>query len=67
MAHLGDGTGVRLEAPEGGEVAELLVLSGVPLDEPVAWAGPFVMNTREEIMQAMKDYQAGRLGQIHRA
>jgi redox-sensitive bicupin YhaK (pirin superfamily) len=36
------------------------------LDEPVAWAGPFVMNTRDEILQAMKDYQAGRLGQIAR-
>jgi redox-sensitive bicupin YhaK (pirin superfamily) len=67
MAHLGDGAGVKLEVPQGGEVAELLVLSGVPLDEPVAWAGPFVMNTREEILQAMKDYQAGRLGQIVRA
>jgi redox-sensitive bicupin YhaK (pirin superfamily) len=67
MAGLGDGTGVRLRVPEGREVAELLVLSGVPLDEPVAWAGPFVMNTREEILEAMKDYQAGRLGQIVRA
>jgi redox-sensitive bicupin YhaK (pirin superfamily) len=67
MAELGDGTGVRLRVPEGSEVAELLVLSGVPLDEPVAWAGPFVMNTREEILEAMKDYQAGRLGQIVRA
>jgi redox-sensitive bicupin YhaK (pirin superfamily) len=66
LAVLGDGTGVTLGVPEGGEVAELLVLSGVPLDEPVAWAGPFVMNTREEILQAMKDYQAGRLGQIVR-
>jgi redox-sensitive bicupin YhaK (pirin superfamily) len=67
LALLGDGTGVRLAVPQGSEVAELLVLSGVPLDEPVAWAGPFVMNTREEILQAMKDYQAGRLGQIVRA
>jgi redox-sensitive bicupin YhaK (pirin superfamily) len=66
LALLGDGSGVRLSVPAGSEVAELLVLSGVPLDEPVAWAGPFVMNTREEILQAMKDYQAGRLGQITR-
>jgi redox-sensitive bicupin YhaK (pirin superfamily) len=67
LALLGDGDGVRLSVPEGAEVAELIALSGVPLDEPVAWAGPFVMNTREEITQAMKDYQAGRLGQIDRA
>ena len=66
LALLGEGTGVRLVVPQGSEVTELLVLSGVPLNEPVAWAGPFVMNTREEIVQAMKDYQAGRLGQIAR-
>ncbi len=66
LALLGEGSGVRLSVPQGSEVAELLVLSGVPLNEPVAWAGPFVMNTREEIVQAMKDYQAGRLGQIAR-
>jgi redox-sensitive bicupin YhaK (pirin superfamily) len=66
LAVLGAGTGVRLSVPEGEGRAELLVLSGVPLAEPVAWAGPFVMNTREEIMQAVHDYQAGRLGQIVR-
>jgi redox-sensitive bicupin YhaK (pirin superfamily) len=66
LALLGKGSAVRLSVPAGSEVAELLVLSGVPLREPVAWAGPFVMNTREEIMQAVKDYQAGRLGQIVR-
>jgi redox-sensitive bicupin YhaK (pirin superfamily) len=43
---------------------ELVVLGGRPIREPVAWYGPFVMNTREEIMQAMADYQAGRLGSI---
>jgi redox-sensitive bicupin YhaK (pirin superfamily) len=67
LALLGDGNAVKLSVPEGAEVAQLLVLSGVPLDEPVAWAGPFVMNTREEVVQAMRDYQAGRLGQITRA
>ena len=41
---------------------EVLVLGGRPIGEPVAWYGPFVMNTREEIMQAVADYQAGRLG-----
>ncbi len=45
---------------------DVLVLGGRPIREPVAWAGPFVMNTREEVMQAFEDYQAGRLGQIPR-
>ena len=43
---------------------ELIVLGGRPIREPVAWMGPFVMNSREEVMQAMADYQAGRLGSI---
>ena len=43
---------------------ELIVLGGRPIGEPVAWMGPFVMNTRAEIIQAVADYQAGRLGTI---
>jgi len=43
---------------------DVIVLGGRPIREPVAWMGPFVMNTREELMQAMADYQAGRLGSI---
>ena len=43
---------------------DILVLGGRPIREPVAWMGPFVMNTREEVIQAMADYQAGRLGTI---
>jgi len=43
---------------------DVIVLGGRPIREPVAWMGPFVMNTREEVMQAVADYQAGRLGSI---
>jgi redox-sensitive bicupin YhaK (pirin superfamily) len=43
---------------------DILVLGGRPIREPVAWMGPFVMNTREEVIQAMADYQAGRLGTV---
>jgi redox-sensitive bicupin YhaK (pirin superfamily) len=43
---------------------DVLILGGRPIREPVAWMGPFVMNTREEVLQAVADYQAGRLGRI---
>jgi redox-sensitive bicupin YhaK (pirin superfamily) len=52
---------VRVEA--GSEGARLLLLAGKPLREPVVQYGPFVMNTREEIEQAISDYQSGALSQ----
>jgi quercetin 2,3-dioxygenase len=65
MAMLGDGDQIRLAVTdEASAPADLLLLAGVPLNEPVARYGPFVMNTREEIEQAFRDYQSGRMGQI---
>jgi redox-sensitive bicupin YhaK (pirin superfamily) len=49
---------------EANSDATLLLLSGEPIDEPIVGHGPFVMNSREEIMQAMKDFNAGRFGQM---
>ena len=46
------------------EDALVLVLSGQPIDEPIASYGPFVMNTDEEIMQAVKDFQSGKFGYL---
>jgi quercetin 2,3-dioxygenase len=57
----GDGDEVTIETEKG---AELLLIGGVPLNEPVARYGPFVMNTAGEIRQAMLDYQSGHFGRI---
>ena len=43
---------------------ELFILGGQPIKEPVAWMGPFVMNTKREVMQAFEDFQKGLLGSI---
>jgi redox-sensitive bicupin YhaK (pirin superfamily) len=56
---LSDGDGVRLEAGEQG--ARVLLLAGKPIGEPIVQYGPFVMNSREEIEQAILDYQSGEL------
>jgi redox-sensitive bicupin YhaK (pirin superfamily) len=52
-----DGDGVEIRADEGG--ARFLFLSGQPLDEPVAWGGPIVMNTQAELERAFDEYRSG--------
>ncbi|PWC36767.1 pirin family protein [Azospirillum sp. TSO22-1] len=54
------GEGERVEAAAGPQGARFLLIAGRPLNEPVAWGGPFVMNTREEVMQAFRDFEEGR-------
>ena len=60
-----DGDEVRIENPADARSSlDVLLIGGVPLHEPVARYGPFVMNTKAEIYQAIQDYQEGRMGSI---
>lgn len=62
IAQLGrEGESVSMEVHED---SLLLVLSGAPVEEPIAAYGPFVMNTQQELLQAMEDYRAGRMGHL---
>jgi redox-sensitive bicupin YhaK (pirin superfamily) len=68
LAALGPGNALTIAARATQESRspnlDVLVLGGRPIREPVAWMGPFVMNTRDEVLQAFADYQSGRIGSI---
>jgi redox-sensitive bicupin YhaK (pirin superfamily) len=69
LAVFGNGAAVELGSDATQEEKdraglEVLLLGGLPIREQVSWYGPFVMNTKEEIIEAIEDYQAGRMGSI---
>lgn len=64
LARLGPGDDLRLRGASG--PGRLLLLAGVPIREPLARYGPFVMNTEREILEAIRDFQSGRMGEITR-
>lgn len=61
-----DGKDITIKAAENAkENLEVLLIAGKPINEPIARYGPFVMNTKEEIYEAIRDYQSGQLGTIN--
>lgn len=68
LALFGDGTSLSVRAADriegDNDNLDVLLIGGLPIREPIAHYGPFVMNTREEIMQAVDDFQHGRMGTV---
>jgi quercetin 2,3-dioxygenase len=68
LAVFGDGDAFTLAADTTQDAnapnLEVLLLGGRPIREPVVWYGPFVMNTKAEIVQALEDFEAGRMGTV---
>lgn len=61
----GDGrSSLLLSTPDGERSTQLMIYSGTPLHEPVAFGGPFVMNCEEEIREAYKDFRSGMFGDV---
>jgi hypothetical protein len=59
LSHAGDGIGIETHGQ-----AKVLLLTGEPIDEPIAAYGPFVMNTRDELMKAFAEFQDGKMGTL---
>lgn len=68
LAVFGDGSSLTIAADSSQDARtpnlEVLLLGGRPIREPVVWYGPFVMNTKAEIEQALDDFRAGRMGTV---
>jgi quercetin 2,3-dioxygenase len=68
LAVLGTGDAIRVGANPGQDsrtpALDVYIMGGLPIGEPVAWYGPFVMNTHEELARAFEDYRTGRLGTV---
>ncbi|MBV9172815.1 MAG: pirin family protein, partial [Chloroflexi bacterium] len=68
LAVLGHGDAIRVGAAPGQDsrtpALDVYVMGGLPIREPVAWYGPFVMNSHAELATAFSDYRAGRLGVV---
>jgi hypothetical protein len=68
LATFGEGDALTITAATGQEsrtpALDVLVLGGRPIREEVAWYGPFVMNTQDELRQAFEDFRAGRMGAV---
>jgi redox-sensitive bicupin YhaK (pirin superfamily) len=68
LAVLGAGDAIRVGATREQDsrtpALDVYIMGGLPIGEPIAWYGPFVMNTHEELARAFADYRAGRLGRV---